>query len=120
MRDLGLQSSRVKRGTEDRPLDRSTTPFLSEEWFFLEKMLSVSSLFKSLVMSFPVKGVKTKIDSARRFRRDLGGSGLLRRKRRLGVLPKSLEAEGRVSKGPRAFLRQAFSECEIWAYKVPE
>ena len=23
-------------GTKDRPLDRSNTPFLSEEWFFLE------------------------------------------------------------------------------------
>ena len=36
-------------------------------------MLRISSLFKNLVMSFPVKGSeRAKIDSARRPRRDLG------------------------------------------------
>ena len=36
VRDLGLQSPKRSVGTKDRPLDRSTSPFLSEEWFFLE------------------------------------------------------------------------------------
>ena len=67
-------------------------------------MLSVSSLFKSLVMSFPVKGSEAlRLTWPEGLVETWGEVDSSVAKGDWESSPKSLEAEGRVSKGPRAF-----------------
>ena len=79
-------------------------------------MLRISSLFKNLVMSFPVKERRAKIDSARRPRRDLGKWTLTVAKGDRESSP-SLERRRSCLRRTKGLLRHAFSECEIWAYR---
>ena len=82
-------------------------------------MLSVSSLFKSLVMSFPVKGVKTKIDWPEGLV-ETWGKWTPPSQKATGSPPQVFRGRRSCLKRTKGLLRQAFSECEIWAYKVPE
>ena len=67
-----------------------------------------------------MKERRAKIDSARRPRRDLGEVDSYRRQGRQESSPSLERQKGLVSRRTKGLLRHAFSECEIWAYKVPK
>ena len=83
-------------------------------------MLSVSSLFKSLVMSFPVKGDEALRLTHRRFFVETWGKWTPPSQKATGSPPQVFRGRRSCLKRTKGLLRQAFSECEIWAYKVPE
>ena len=61
-----------------------------------------------------------KIDFGPKVRRDLGEVDSYRRQGRQGVLPQVLRGRRSCLRRTKGLLRHAFSECEIWAYKVPK
>ena len=107
-------------GTKDRPLDRST-PHSFQRNGSSRKCLESHHSFKNLVMSFPVKGSEElRLTRPEIFVETWGKWTPYRRQGRQGVLPQVLRGRRSCLRRTKGLLRHAFSECEIWAYKVPE